>query len=388
MDRNEQISFAVESLLYSRPLEFGTLGGLLDEVLRSGVREVRVKLLISEPSLASVFLSATSTIRGTIVPTFVTETAIAGRVSGRFGRAPVQTVDGQFAAVRHPTVPLVWLVITDATTDFLARPFRYFLRASHPRPTAPILRTPQLQALVDNLVERVHVSDGATRQPVRITQLGYRSRISSEGAEKVVERDRKWTDLSVEEAFSEALNEGQWVTDVGVQYPDPYYPARRGRARIGRYSVFTFTRSATPAFDAFITPAAEMAQQWYGFLKDRARRAANRFTTHPFRIDFGYPVLSSREQIELLGKVLRGMPSVTCTVLHGNPYFHAVMLDYRDGSTYEILVSDDQGLNIIPQGRSTVKALQRVCSKVFADFREGELIDAGQPDPAGGTPRV
>lgn len=63
-------------------------------------------------------------------------------------------------------------------------------------------------------------------------------------------------------------------------------------------------------------------------------------------------------------------------MLHSNPYFHAVMLDYRDGSTYEVLVLSDSGLTVIPQGRATVRSLQRLCSHVFAGFREGDLREA------------
>jgi hypothetical protein len=371
---DEQLSFVADSLLYQRPLEFRTLGRVLEEVLQSGVRELRVKLLVSEPSLARVLHTAPGSERGRFEPNFVTPDATAGRVWGKFGRRPAETIEGRFAALRHPDLPLVWVVVTDATTDFLTRPFRWLMRSAIPRPTAPILRTPQLQALVEGLQTsvRMHFADDPHAN-VRVTQLGYRARIASAGARKAVERDRKWTDLSVREAFSDAVDAGQWVTDVGVEYPQTSRPGRKARARLGRYSVFTFQRSALPAFDAFVGPAAAMAQEWFNFLKDRARRPANQYTTRPFRIEFGYPVLSTPEQITLFAKALRKMPSVTCTVLHGNPYFHAVLLDYHDGSTYEVLVSDEEGATVIPQGRATVRALQRLCSRVFADFREGEL---------------
>ncbi len=378
MPSDEQLSFVAESLLYQRPLEYRSLGRVLEEVLQSGVREVRVKLLLSEAPLSRVLVEAAGSARGIFEPTFVTPDATAGRVFGKFGRRPGEIVEGRFAALRHPEQPLVWVVVTDSTTDFLVRPFRWLMRSATPRPTAPILRTPQLQALVEALQTGVRMrfleeSDTA----VRVTQLGYRARIASAGARKTVERDRKWTDLSVAEAFSDAVDAGQWVTDVGVEYPQPGNAGWKARARLGRYSVFTFQRSAVLPFEAFVDPAAAMAQKWFLFLRNRERRPANRYTTRPFRIDFGFPVLSTPDQVSLFAKALRKMPSVTCTVLHGNPYFHAVLLDYHDGSTYEVLVSDEEGATVIPQGRATVRALQRLCSRVFADFREGELSEMG-----------
>jgi len=64
MRSDEQIPFAVDSLLYSGPLEFRMLGPLLDEVLHTGLREIRVKLLISEAPLAVVLASAIGSDRG------------------------------------------------------------------------------------------------------------------------------------------------------------------------------------------------------------------------------------------------------------------------------------------------------------------------------------
>ena len=116
-----------------------------------------------------------------------------------------------------------------------------------------------------------------------------------------------------------------------------------------------------------------MAQTRYDFLHGRARSKDTGFHSRPFNIEFDIPIFDSRENIRTLQGVLKKIPAVTCTTLHGNPYFHAILVDYSDGSSYEVLVISGNRITVIPQGRSTVGALQRLCSAVFFDFREGEL---------------
>ncbi|MHB1861608.1 MAG: hypothetical protein ACYCVL_01450 [Gemmatimonadaceae bacterium] len=368
MPYSDQLSFLVDSLLYSKRLDLSSLGRIADELLFSDEAELRVKLLVSEASFTTLLRNAIVHSRCQVEILQSDVDYVIARVSGRFGKKPQTVIDGRFTACRHPRFPLVWVVVTDAGAEFLAKPFRHLLKGLRPRPIAPILRTPQLRQLMEAIEARL------MEVPLRITQVGSRSRIRSERAQKTVERDRRWTDLTVEEAFSDVLDSGQWVTDVASSYPGRRVD-RPVHVRINRYSVMSFERAASVAIDVMLDAVAEMASDWFHFLRNRERRPETQYHSRPFRINFNYPALESRQQIKLLANALTSMPSVSCTTLHGNPYYHAVMLDYADGSTYEVLVSDDSAITVFPQGRSTVAALQRLCSRVFSEFREGELVE-------------
>lgn len=371
MPPSEQLSFLIDSLLYSKRLVLDDLGRIADELLHNEDVELRVKFLVTENSLYKLLHSASGTSRCRLEDLRGDDEHVIGRVSGQFGKKQQTTIQGRFTACRHPKFPLVWVIVTDAGSEFLSRPFRALLKTLHPRPVAPILRTPQLETLLQGL----SMALGTT--PLRVTQVGSRARIRSAGAQKTVERDRRWTDVSVDEAFSDALDSGQWVTDAAASYPGRRAD-RPNHVRLNRYSVMTFEREASVALDIMLDAVSGMATEWYEFLRDRERRAATRYHSRPFKISFNYPALASREQVKLLSNALKSMPSVSFTTLHGNPYFHAVLLDYSDGSTYEVLVANDSAITVLPQGRATVSALQRLCSKVFSEFREGELIEAAR----------
>jgi hypothetical protein len=116
-----------------------------------------------------------------------------------------------------------------------------------------------------------------------------------------------------------------------------------------------------------------MAFEWYSFLKDRQRDAQTKYHSRPFVVAYESDIVETPEQTARLSKALSGIPNVSCTVLHGNPYLHAALTDFEDGSTYEVLVLHPREVTVIPQGRSTVAALQRLCGQLFAEFREGVL---------------
>lgn len=367
MPRKSQISFEIEALLYSRPIPWDRLAGVLDSAMRAGAKELRVKLLLSETPLPRMLASIAGPDSGRLRQFYHHTDAWAGHLQGRFGRERPITVQGSFFVQKHPKYPRVWVLVTDAQTDFLKRPLRNLLRSLSDRPTAPILRTPEIATLLKYLEARQSL------QPVRVTQLGYRSRITSAGATKAVERDRKWTDLGIAEAFADAIEAGQWVTDASVEYKADGY--RTAHAKIGRYGVFTFAVRCGSALESFIDPATRLANDWYDFLRNRERAKPTNFRSRPFSITFDTPALGSIEHVSLLRAALQKLPSVSCSVLHGNPYFHVAMLDYQDGSTYEVLVLDPASITVIPQGRTTVRALQRLCAQIFADFREGRLLE-------------
>lgn len=371
MPPQDQLSFAVDNLLYGRAIKWSELSRTVEAVLAHGAREIKVKLLLLEKGFPKGTRSrSASDERASYTDIHRIPGAIVGEVHGRFGRDKKEIIAGKFLAVQNPEVPLVWAVVTDAGTDFLNRPFRRFLRSIWPKPVAPIFRTGQLQELLRLLESR------STVRNMRVTQLGYRATIRSEGANKAVERDRRWTDVTVEEAFSEALEAGQWVTDVTASFDENGF--RHSFVKIGRYGVFTVEHHASTTLDSLLNPAARIAAGWYEFLRDRERAPKTQYHSRPFNIEFNHPALASREQLSGFTHAIGSIPSVTCTVLHGNPYFHAVMVDFQDGSTYETLVLRDNAVTIIPQGRTSVAALQRLCSRVFSNFREGELRELDQ----------
>ncbi len=356
-----------DTVLFETKNSFEDLPRVLQE-LTDNVGQLRVQVFLGDAVSPSAFIKAASGATHQFRQLLRTESAVAGEITGVVGRKRRVEVNGKFLAIRHPEHHIIWIVISHTDSVFEDGPLRHYLYSVRPRLTTPILRSSQIEELFRDIASSPAITG------LRLRQVGSRTLIKSKGAKKSVESDRRWTDISASEAFDEARELGHWVTDATGNFR--WRNTGNGSLKITRFGKLTFRNVVQPLFLTVVNAVSQMGLDRYRFLENRERSRKTKFRSRPFNIDFQYPVLRSTDQMKLLRRVLEDIPAVTCSVIHGNPYFHAAMVDYRDGSSYEILVIADSRVTIIPQGRSTVGALQRLCARVFSNFREGNLTEA------------
>ena len=58
-------------------------------------------------------------------------------------------------------------------------------------------------------------------------------------------------------------------------------------------------------------------------------------------------------------------------VLHENPYVHISLIDFFDGSAYDIFATSRKAVTIVPQVGASPFSLNRLCNHIFENFREG-----------------
>ena len=364
MSSKSQISLNSDILLFKQKVDYRQLPSTADRLISSLGTELRALILLSEKPLTTLIPKRIERRNLKYEEYSRTDNILSGRIEGRFGRKHPNEIEGAFYLIRHPDYPIVWILITDASGEFMRKPLKNFLNLLRPRCSTPILRTSELEGLLKTFEKDRSLSR------IRVTEMGHRSRIRSSGAIKQVESDRQWTDLMISEAFSEAKESGSWVTDVTIEYE--IGTQKTVQVKIGRFGEFSFKNHASTSF-ALLDRVSRLSMERYYFFKDRDRKKENNFLNKPFKIDFNYDLFDSKEQIKKLDTTLKQIPSTSCTVLHGNPYYHSVLMDFVDGSVYEILVVSNSNITVIPQGRSTAGALQRLCSHIFSHFREGEI---------------
>jgi hypothetical protein len=366
MANPKQLSFMLDASLYKQSLAFQDLGKILDNLLNSGVEEFRVKLLLNEANIIEKITDDYKSHRVKVKHLNRSQSYLSKQLTGEYGRKNKIVLDGKVLIINHPVYRKVWLAISDASSDFFKKPFRDFHITIHPRSAPLILTTAQMEDLLISFQREY------SNFSIRVKQIGQRARIRSIGAVKNIETDRRWTDLNIDEAFSEAREAGQWLTDVLIEYD---ISSKYSAVKIGRFGEFVFKGASKIAFDHFINYSAKFGEERYKFLKNRNRSKETNYTSKPFYINFNFPVFNSKDQFKKFSKTLQKIPSTTFTTLHSNPYFHASLVDYIDGSNYEVVIMNANYLTIIPQGRATVRSLQKLCSCVFSNFREGEIVE-------------
>jgi len=76
---------------------------------------------------------------------------------------------------------------------------------------------------------------------------------------------------------------------------------------------------------------------------------------------------------------MRKLPSSSVSILHGNPYVHLSILDYKDGSVFDIWVLSPDVITIVPQMKGTVAAIKRVINYIFDSYAEGQIREYSTP---------
>lgn len=363
-----QESFSLEALLYTAKPSFAQMSKLLCQLLQSEVNDFRIKFLICDVPFSKTIPDQAHQSNFKFKEINRTETLISGYLSGTYGREK-NSIDGSFFATRHEEYKNIWMLVTDAPSLFVRNPLKYFIQASHPRSSVPVLKTRQMEELMGMFAE-----SNMDSYQVRVKQIGHRSVNKSKGASKNLETERVWTDITLEEAFLITKSPKHWITDLTIQ--SLFGHTRLGTIKFTRNGEFVLRGLHSPnTLNNLFQLTAKASQERYLFLNNRARTKENDFTSKAFEIDFGTAIFKSKDDFQKLKIALKQVPALNITPLHGNPYYHASLVDYSDGSIYEILIGESNKIVVFPQGRTSVRALQRFCSKVFMTFQEGELKD-------------
>jgi hypothetical protein len=361
-----QQSFSTDLHFYKQDLPFTDLSQSLENAFSGKRHPVRLKIIIFDDRLNNAISSIQSTKVFKIAIINNGKHSISLELTETIkSKGLLKQLSGKIFITNHPVHKNIWLIITDGNGEFFNKSLNHLIRLIRPRCVAPILSTNQIMALSKAVEKLFHVRNA------RVREIGQSSKIVSQGADRKVEKNRNWTDITIYDVFQDVSNSKKWITDIRIAYD--FGVKKKADVVIGNSGVIVFHRSIKTAFDVLIDRIAFYSFEWYGFLKNRSKNKQTNYRSRPFTIYFEESLFLSKDNIDHLNHTLRSISNTTCTVLHANPYYHSVMVDYSDGSTYEILVTNYNSISVLPQGRSTVSSLQRLCTKIFSEIKEGEL---------------
>jgi hypothetical protein len=140
----------------------------------------------------------------------------------------------------------------------------------------------------------------------------------------------------------------------------------KARVQLRRTSGASYLRGDFRLFhDLVLRRLASSARQRRELLADRERaplaEVRETVSLTVDRVDLDDP----RVRAELLN-TLTSVRGVQAAVMHANPYLHVLVTDFSNGSTFDVLVTDDGRLDIVPGLRSSVGSLARVTDALGA----------------------
>jgi hypothetical protein len=235
------------------------------------------------------------------------------------------------------------------TDDAWARVERVWMNAAGSRLAPVILNRQDFDNIGDTLAE--HGSIGTTRMTARVLRD---SSSYTRGWPQVAGVQRP----THREALSET--ERMIVKTITLDV------AGSSRVQLRRSSGASFLRGDFRLFceivlGALTRAAAERRRLLAGRQREPLAPVRETVSIAVDRVDLDDP----RVRAELLN-TLTAVRGVQAAVMHENPYLHVLVTDFANASTFDVLITDDGRLDIVPGVRSSVGSLARVTDALGA----------------------
>jgi hypothetical protein len=225
------------------------------------------------------------------------------------------------------------------------------------------LRTPQIEQILRD------ASASENRLGIRVRQ--YVARAEHQTSGRRIDTTVQYTNEDFGVMFRELQAKRMWLSLVRFDVIGPA-PCT---GRISRNCSFSCTFGFSSFFDRFVSRIAQAILQAKQMFQNRSRLSSPTRSSRPLKIIYRSGLFADRRNNHRLIAVLETCPNSALSVFHPNPYLHASLIDYHDGSSYSILVTTTSGILIVPERKATAQSLARICDHICDNFEEGEVVE-------------
>jgi hypothetical protein len=280
----------------------------------------------------------------------------------------VPAVEGRFFVYEHQASPNTYVLLTVESQEFIQRALLPFIERSYPRIYLTLISQNRLSLLLHDFKEKYGFTDLIVRR------ASLRSRFAGEKTRReAIIPSESWPNLGLEGAFDFAREQNGWFKSLTFEA----WTKLRLDAEITvtRSGVMKTDRQFLKVFDGLIAPICELVHDNHELFRNRSRRDSVSLEVRPLTINFRRDQLADEEERAKLVEAMRLLNKASMSVVHSNPYLQLSVIDYLDGSTFDLWVLNPRELIIVPQLKGTVSSIRRLVSHVFDNYAEGYIED-------------
>lgn len=193
-----------------------------------------------------------------------------------------------------------------------------------------------------------------------------------------IKTERSWKRQTIDEAFEEARERNEWFSSIKFSI---YLKNRRGNGKkVADCRIFKDGEIYYSGLNSYVEQF--LIESLTGFVDERLQkfqkkgiRERNYQPSIPLEILFDYNKFDDIEEIRRFGSVLTKYPNSTIAIYHSNPYYHANLADFDDGSSFDIWILSSKRVIIKPQLKASPQAFERLISFISSEYGEGEICD-------------
>lgn len=266
-------------------------------------------------------------------------------------------VTGSFALFNHDGTQ-VWTALTGESSDFFKHGLDWVIRNCEPSIYEFYATSRDLEGVLDSFAQSIgQEADIIVNQAVAYShreqaEISYKTR-----PYPVVFRKARQGGNYVDSLTFKASTEGETVLEGSLN--------RDGTTKIRGGNVEIFFNYLLEQYVSFGQEKAELFTN-----KERQRQTGN---VQEIEVEFDNPVFQSPKDNELLIEALADLSRASVTVYHKNPYAHISVLDFNDGSSCDVFVTDSETVTIVPSYRGSTNFLMRISDKLYKELDESTL---------------
>ena len=274
---------------------------------------------------------------------------------------------GYFFIYKNKEYKNVYVALTIESSFFFTHALLPFIKSIFPRASLTFITHKRLKKLLLEFQINNQFTD------LIITRASQRLRFEEAGKHKQVVPIVSWPEMDLNEAFNWVYQNNGWFQSLQFEAKRDLYTATV--VYLTREGIVRTNNLFSKVFESFVLPVCKTIYENIEIFGHRSRRENPDLSARPLTIDFRAEQFSdSSENIKFI-QSMKLLKTASISVLHGNPYINMSIIDYLDGSTFDLWVVNQSQLIIVPQMKGSIAAIKRLINHIFDKYAEGEIRD-------------
>jgi hypothetical protein len=278
-----------------------------------------------------------------------------------------QKESGRFFIYEHPEFKDVYLALTIESSNFFNRALLPFIQSLYPQNGLTFITHKRLRKLIEEFQAKNNYTD------IIITRASHRLRFEEEGKHKKIIPMVSWPNMELSEAFDWVYQNNGWFQSL--QFEAKMDSSSIAEVSFTRQGVIRTNNILSKVYDSFLYPVCKTIHENIMVFGHRSRRDSKDLSAKPLIIDFETDQFSDVSENKKFIQSMKRLRSASTSVLHGNPYIHMSIIDYYDGSTFDLWVLSSSQVVIVPQMKGSIQAIKRLINHIFDTYAEGDIKD-------------
>lgn len=277
-----------------------------------------------------------------------------------------EPIKGRFFVCEHQSFPKVFIAFTLESVDFVRRAFLPFIEKNRLQFYLTFINHRYLHSLLQGFRDKHGFSD------LRVVRASLITRFTAEKGAAAIP-SVTWPHLGLEGAFEYSQEQNGWFRSL--TFEALRRPTVLAEATVHRNGIVRTNGEFDSVYKSLVLPICQVVHDNLELFSRRSRRENPGLNVRPLAIEFDGDQFENTEENVKFIEAMRKLDNASVSVMHGNPYISLSVVDYVDGSTFDVWVLNPREVVIVPQLKSTIAGIKRLVTCVFDNYSEGIIRD-------------